>query len=426
MTQKKLNEIRLEWLKFRSSLYDSITDIPTINLVIEDVRKFLDDACVVGVLYIYFEGSEEVEEKFGFEVFDDILRIISNSIKTRINDFDKKIMLTRMFPRGDAFIFFVQGAGEEDLKKIGFYFRTNLLEALKTKFGSKIAYALEPRFGYSTILKHPILRIERSIERALTESIKKSENPFRHKRNFMKIRELIEKEAIEMYYQPIVLLKGRKIFAFEALARGTLPTFYRSPTLLFQIARESATLLELERLAIRKAIQNAVGIGSARLFLNATSIFMQNMLKEMKYIEGWLSMSGLNPERITFEITEKSAITNMEFFREVIKNMKNEGFKLAIDDVGTGYSSLEVLSQLEPDYLKYDRSLIINIDRSKIKRALLKSLQAFADGIDAEIIVEGVEKREELAVLEDLGIKFVQGFIFAKPAPSFVDTITEI
>lgn len=424
MSSKKENRIRLEWLKYKSILNCELSHLETVNLGVEKVRNMLEDG-PVGLLYIYFEGGEEIEEEYGWEVYDNLMDYITQNVKKWLREQGINYAIYKHFARGESFIIFLSESGEEDIKKLGFFFRTNITEFVKSRYGPKLAYALEPRFGYSFIFQQPILRLERLIERALREAIRKSENPFRNKRNYVKIRELIEKEALEIYFQPIINLRQNSIFGYEALSRGTLQAFYRAPTLLFQIARESGCLIDLERLAVKKAISSAESIGKKKLFMNTSSLYLQNLSREIRYILGWLKIENLSPEQVVFEITEKSAITNMSFFKASVKTLRKMGFSIAIDDVGTGYSSLEVLAQLEPQYLKYDRSLIIDIHKSYIKKELLKSLINFAEGIKSKIIVEGVEKKEELDVLRDFGIELVQGFLFARPSPEIIKNISE-
>lgn len=424
MTEKKESKIRLQWLKYKSILICDLSHMETVNLAVEPIRSMLEKG-PVGLLYLYFEGGEEIEEEYGWEVYDNLMDYLTQNIKKWIREQGIESFLFKHFVRGDSFILFISESGEEDLKKLGFFFRTGITESVKSRYGPKLAYALEPRFGYSFIFQQPILRIERLIERALREAIRKSENPYRNKRNYIKIRELIEKEKLETYFQPIINLSYNSIFGYEALSRGTLPAFYRAPTLLFQIARESGCLIDLERLAVKKAIKSANSIGKKRLFINTSSLYLQNLSREIRYILGWLKIENLTPNQVVFEITEKNAITNMSFFKASVKTLRKMGFSIAIDDVGTGYSSLEVLAQLQPQYLKYDRSLIIDIHKSHIKQELLKSLINFAKGIKSNIIVEGVEKKEELEVLRDFGIEFVQGYLFSKPSPSIIDTLPE-
>ena len=116
------------------------------------------------------------------------------------------------------------------------------------------------------------------------------------------------------------------------------------------------------------------------------------------------------------EITERVAITEWQAFRACLGSLREAGVRVAIDDMGSGYSSLRTVAEIEPDYLKFDLSLVSDIHHSAIKRELLGALVTLARNIAARSIAEGVEKLEELAVVRGMGIDYGQGFFFARPA----------
>jgi EAL domain-containing protein (putative c-di-GMP-specific phosphodiesterase class I) len=126
---------------------------------------------------------------------------------------------------------------------------------------------------------------------------------------------------------------------------------------------------------------------------------------------------GLRSDRIVLEITESSAIENYGVFAEALGEFTRLGFQIAVDDVGAGYSGLEKIAHLNPNYLKLDRELIKDIDSSYIRREMTRALKAFADKIGSTIIAEGIEREAELKALLELGIEYGQGFLLARPAP---------
>ena len=136
-----------------------------------------------------------------------------------------------------------------------------------------------------------------------------------------------------------------------------------------------------------------------------------------------LDQLGLSPDRIVLEITEKYAIENYGVFAEALGEFTRLGFQIAVDDVGAGYSGLEKIAHLNPNYLKLDRELIKDIDSSYIRREMARALKAFADKIGSTIIAEGIEREVERQTLVDLGIQYGQGFLLARPAaalPAFL------
>jgi EAL domain-containing protein (putative c-di-GMP-specific phosphodiesterase class I) len=126
---------------------------------------------------------------------------------------------------------------------------------------------------------------------------------------------------------------------------------------------------------------------------------------------------GLAPHRIVLEITERTYAVYEGLFREVLSRFRQQNFRIAVDDVGTGYSNLTSLAEIEPDYLKFDNVFVRGIDRRRTKQDLLEALMSFARKMKTKVIAEGIETREELKVLQSLGVPYGQGFLLARPMP---------
>jgi EAL domain-containing protein (putative c-di-GMP-specific phosphodiesterase class I) len=112
------------------------------------------------------------------------------------------------------------------------------------------------------------------------------------------------------------------------------------------------------------------------------------------------------------EITERVAIVHHDEFQDALRTFKERGYRVAVDDMGAGNASQQSLASIEPDFLKFDTSLVHDIDKSSIKQSLLETLRQLADKIKARVIAEGIEREEELQVLKKLGIELGQGFLF--------------
>ena len=121
------------------------------------------------------------------------------------------------------------------------------------------------------------------------------------------------------------------------------------------------------------------------------------------------------------EFTERLAIENYDLFLEAMKTFTDQGFSIAIDDMGAGYSGLEKIVHLNPRYLKFDLMMVRDIDTSFVKREMLKAIHSLAQTVGADVIAEGIERVEELETLRALGIPFGQGFLFARPQPQLVE-----
>jgi EAL domain-containing protein (putative c-di-GMP-specific phosphodiesterase class I) len=128
-----------------------------------------------------------------------------------------------------------------------------------------------------------------------------------------------------------------------------------------------------------------------------------------------LAAFGIAPESIVLEITERTYVIYESLFREVLSRFREQNFGIAVDDVGTGYSSLASLADIQPDYLKFDHVFVRDLDRRQIKQNLLEALMSFARKMNTRVIAEGIETREELEALRGLGVEYGQGFFFAPP-----------
>ena len=126
---------------------------------------------------------------------------------------------------------------------------------------------------------------------------------------------------------------------------------------------------------------------------------------------------GFEPRDVVLEITERVAVEERAACGVVLRNLKKHGFGVAIDDMGAGYSSLHSVVEMEPDFTKFDVSLVRHIDRSLIKRSLLETLVELSEKIGARVIAEGIEAESELATLRDLGVGLGQGRYLAPPLP---------
>jgi EAL domain-containing protein (putative c-di-GMP-specific phosphodiesterase class I) len=132
-----------------------------------------------------------------------------------------------------------------------------------------------------------------------------------------------------------------------------------------------------------------------------------------------LADAAITPDRIVLEITERQAITDFPSFRSTLEYLRALGFSVAVDDAGAGYGSLQVLAEVRPEWLKMDISLVRGVDTDEVRRQLMASMVTFAERMGVKLIAEGIETKEELRVLRELGVAYGQGFLFTKPVPPF-------
>jgi len=216
-------------------------------------------------------------------------------------------------------------------------------------------------------------------------------------------------DALSIVFQPIIDLSTDRVFGFEALARfDAWP--YRTPDLWFQEAHEHHLGIELELLAATRAIAHLPMVPEgACLTVNAGP----EMVMSREFVDLLLDA----PRRgVVLELTEHARFDDYPGLITSLRELRREGIRLAIDDTGNGYSSLSHILKLAPDFIKLDRDLVSGIDVDPVRRILAASLVMFAGDTGARIIAEGVETREELDVVCDLGVDYAQGYFLGRPA----------
>jgi EAL domain-containing protein (putative c-di-GMP-specific phosphodiesterase class I) len=163
-----------------------------------------------------------------------------------------------------------------------------------------------------------------------------------------------------------------------------------------------------------------------KLFLNVEPDSVNDPDLRQIAASTFLLDSKLIPNQIVLEITERSAIIDFPAFRSILEYFRALGFKIAIDDAGAGYATLQSLIELKPDYLKIDMSLIRDIDTDHVKQQLVKALQRFGRETGVSVIAEGIETKSELRTLLEMDIDLGQGFVFAYPSEPFPEIRKEI
>ncbi|MBU1230210.1 MAG: GGDEF domain-containing protein [Proteobacteria bacterium] len=229
--------------------------------------------------------------------------------------------------------------------------------------------------------------------------------------------DILHNRAVQAVFQPIADFTSGTILAWEALTRGPQGTAFQSPAMLFEFAEQSGKLFALERLCREKAIGTLGAIAPGqKLFLNIHPKTMADPeFTHGKTLE-LLEAAGLTPQNIVFEITERHSITEFALFHRTLDHYRSQGYLVAVDDAGAGYSGLTTIAQIRPEFIKIDMDLIQGIDKDPVKRALIETFVTFADKIGSKIIAEGIESQAQAACLVDIGVHYGQGYYLAKPA----------
>lgn len=231
------------------------------------------------------------------------------------------------------------------------------------------------------------------------------------------LESILDKRKIQLLYQPIVNIQNGEIVGYEALSRGPEDSPLHSPSQLFDAAIENQMLFALEQLCREEALNNISNLKpEQQLFLNMNAQVVNDPHFQNGKTKDHIFRRGFKPEQVTFEITERTAISDFESFQRSLYHYRAQGYTIAVDDAGAGYSSLQAIAELKPEYIKLDMSIIRGIHRNLPKQAIVESMVKLATAVNSKIIAEGVETPEELTVVHKLGVHYVQGYFLARPA----------
>jgi EAL domain-containing protein (putative c-di-GMP-specific phosphodiesterase class I) len=229
------------------------------------------------------------------------------------------------------------------------------------------------------------------------------------------LREMLNSQSVRVVFQPIVRLDTLAVHGFEALGRGTHRELSTSPSDLFGLADQCRLASELSQLFRTVAVEEAARLPEGvSIFFNLHSSEMAGdaLIVSLREFKRTLRET----QHVVLEVHEGvvADVDTMRWLREKLNDLE---IGLAYDDFGAGQARLTELAEVPPDYLKLDRSLVRDIDRSVARQDMIRALNRLCDDLEVESIAEGIETAAEAAVCRELGCRFGQGFLFGRPKP---------
>ena len=419
--------LRTEWLRFKSQLFDGLTGLPALPAVIEDVRRIVESRGAAEVVYLDLGRSGGQELKLGWAAYDEAVREFAGLLLALrdTGPLAPHDIVCLHTVRSDRFLVFLAGANGDALsaKRAPGGRKEQVVGALRRAIDQSPEDGLLRTFrlasGHARIVNDPVVRSERAIQQAVSAAVLMSllerEGIEAVRRD--ELSRLIALGDVRAVFHPIVRLADGQVIGHEALTRPVGATVeassFDSVEELFAFAESTELLMDFERLCRKTAIIAAASLPDrGLLFLNASPQAVEDPDWATGGMDRLLAQSGMAPADVVIEITERVAIVRHDDFQTALRAFKRRGYRVAVDDMGAGYSSFQALASIEPDFLKFDVSLVRDIDRSSIKRGLLESLRQLAVKIGARVIAEGVEREEERETLLALGIELAQGYVF--------------
>ncbi len=431
ITERKGLEERFSYQAF----HDSLTGLPSQTLF----ANRLDHALAredrhegsMAILFLDLDNFKAINDSLGHEVGDGLLIAVAERLTSSVRPADTVARLG-----GDEFTILLEGV-EGDWEAA--VTASRLEDEMRSPFlvdGHELfvtaSIGVVPRISYGSEAQELLRDADLAMYRAKENGKARYEvyDPGMRERASGRLtlerdlRLAIQREEIQVYYQPKVSIETGEFVGAEALARWEHPERgLLGPDAFIPAAEETGLILSLGRLVLREACEQARAWREAYpgagphvcVNLSARQFQQEDLVEE---IAEALRHAELVPEALILEITESTLMDGAEAAVARLSKLKALGVKLTVDDFGTGYSSLSYLRRFPVDYLKIDRSFTGGLGRSLDDTVMVSGVVSLAQSLDLTVVAEGVETAAQLEKLRELGCEFVQGFYFSRPLPA--------
>lgn len=387
------------------------------------IEKAEADRSNVLFLYLDLDGFKEINDSYGHNTGDQLIRAVAAGLKVLV---PSNAVLARL--GGDEFAIAFPGNALNDGPALGLGekildFLSEPLEIGRRVIvvGASIGIALSPegRIGREEMVRRADLAMYKAKEAGRSRMVcyDSGMDTDREGRNAMELdlRIAIEGETLGVAYQPLVDAVTHEMVGVEALVRWDRPGYGPiSPEVFIPVAETSGLIEGLGLLVMRRACEAAMGWPGLRVAINVSPSQFRNPAFA-DYVRYVLKQTGIEPERVTLEITEGYIIQNPKRIRQAIERLKTLGVKVALDDFGSGFSSIGYLRQFGFDRIKIDKSLTMGVLEGKSARDMLQATVALARSLDIPVTAEGIETEEQGIAVRLFGCDVLQGYFYGKP-----------
>lgn len=434
ITQRKEDEEKIKKLAF----YDPLTELPNRRLLMERLEhaiKVTDRTKRYGaVLFIDMDNFKALNDTKGHDVGDQMLLEVAGRLKALLRNADTVARLG-----GDEFVVLLEGL-DLDLEQASLeaeLLAEKLRDSLSQPYDfGEFQHFSSPSIGIALFFGHQTLMDEvlKNADSAMYQAKNAGRNTVRlfdpKMQACLEKRLLLEKDLfqaltlnqLEAFYQPQVDQVGRIIGA-ELLLRWQHPERGMvSPAEFIPIAESNGAIIDIGHWVIQQACitlrdwAHQPGLVDLSLSVNVSA----RQFQQSDFVEQVLALLAryqVLAERLKFEVTESVVVADIEDAVDKMNRLTQAGVEFSIDDFGTGYSSLSLVHRLPVRQVKIDQSFVRNLSHDPTIKSLIKSIVVMARSLDAEVLAEGVETREDCELLIEQGCYFFQGYHFAKPMP---------
>jgi diguanylate cyclase (GGDEF)-like protein/PAS domain S-box-containing protein len=426
ITEERLAQGRIEQMTY----YDELTGLPNRMLLAERLQQAISHYPIVVVALIDLDRFKVLNESLGFEASNEIIRSVAERLRLAIRALD-----TLSRPWGDEFsIMMPDIVATEDLADVA----GRLLKVFEQPFlvGGKevfitasLGLSMFPRDGTNTdtLLKNAEMAMYRAKERGggtyAFYTVELDEKISDYMLMETSLRKALKENEFSLHYQPQIILETGEIIGCEALLRWNSKELGPVPPVRFiPVVEHTGLILPIGEWVLKQAVRQlkawrALGFEHIYASVNLSARQFQDP-ELLSMIKRVLCEEGVPPERLELEVTESTAMLDLEQTIEVLGEIKKMGVRIALDDFGMEYSSLNYLKRLPIDTIKIDQSFIRGGLEDPVNQAIVSAVIQIAGSLGLRVIAEGVETRDQLLFLHGLRCYGIQGYIFSRPVPA--------
>lgn len=435
LRQQILKSERIEQRLKYQTMHDSLTGLPNRSMLLRRLGASMsvyaeNPAQKFAVLFLDMDRFKVINDSVGHMVGDDLLFQAGGRIRTCLKGHDVVARLG-----GDEFGVLLEHVRDTDeacqvanriINALNRPFRLGIKE-LYTTSSIGIAMAAPHYRRTEELLRDADTAMYRAKAEGrqryalFDEQMRKQATVLQEVEN--DLRRAMTRNEFEPYFQPIVRLANAETIGYEALLRWNHPTRGTlAPEEFLHVAADSGTDEQIDWIMFDLVLDITPQLAKDGRFvaINLSARHFRSAKLEHRIL-ALLKRHGVAPEQIRIEITEHVLLENPQQVRQTLHNLREQGVGISLDDFGTGYSSLSYLHQFPLNSLKIDRSFVSNLkDHDAGSTPVVRAIKTLADSQNIQVIAEGIETRQQKAILERLGCEFGQGFLYDHPQPAKV------
>ena len=405
---------------------DPLTGLPNGSRILEILEQALatrEPDEVITCCYLDLTGFRELSDSIGLPWCNELVRVVATRLTEPLSPGATlgrlgrhRFVLVLRTETPEAGFHIAQEAAKRISRPLSVY-------GQGVQIGANIGVAHAPRdgLGADELFRHATLamRAAKRMSRGSIVAFQPTMEADLQERRFLEreLKRALHDDALELHYQPIVAAEGSRIVGVEALLRWNHPMRGNIPPMAFVPIAEHAGLMgQLGEFVLYRALNDAKRWPDLFVSVNLSPIQVKDRSLFL-LVSSMLAETGIAPSRVVLEITESVLIDDPEETRKRLEELRGLGVRIALDDFGSGYSSLSYLQRFPFDKLKIDGSFVVPLGRSANSGVIIQAIVALGRALDLSVLVEGVETEEQRVLLRLAGCDEMQGYLFAKPAP---------